>query len=144
MRSVFCGTVCHSPVSRPPISASKVSAGMQEVNNIFFYNNEVCSFMQKNDKWFYLYCPKQGNSVRTPGRGKPPHQALAERNKENVGHLTCGSSGVLKTPASPQRNFSINSVASTYSEFAVIWFPFCNFYSFEPHTVSSKSRRGSK
>ncbi|KAM9494331.1 protein regulator of cytokinesis 1b [Clarias gariepinus] len=82
MRSVFCGTVCHSPVSRPPISASK------------------------------------GNSVRTPGRGKPPHQALAERNKENVGHLTCGSSGVLKTPASPQRNFSINSVASTYSEFA--------------------------
>lgn len=26
IRSVFGGTVCHSPVSRPPISASKVSA----------------------------------------------------------------------------------------------------------------------
>ncbi|KAG7315216.1 hypothetical protein KOW79_021304 [Hemibagrus wyckioides] len=82
MRSVFCGTVCHSPVSRPPISASK------------------------------------GNSFKTPVRGKPPHQGLAERNKENVCHLTHATGGVLKTPASPQRNFSINSVASTYSEFA--------------------------
>ncbi|KAI5088634.1 protein regulator of cytokinesis 1 [Silurus meridionalis] len=78
MRSAFCGTVCHSPVSRPPISASK------------------------------------GHSSKTPVRGKPPHQALAERNKENVCHLV----GVTKTPASPQRNFSITSVASTYSEFA--------------------------
>ncbi|XP_036439799.1 protein regulator of cytokinesis 1b isoform X2 [Colossoma macropomum] len=82
MRSVFGGTVCHSPVSRPPISASK------------------------------------GNAVRTPGRGKPPHPGLVERNKENICHLNCGISGALKTPASPQRNFSINSVASTYSEFA--------------------------
>ncbi|KAL7830999.1 hypothetical protein SRHO_G00305010 [Serrasalmus rhombeus] len=84
MRSVFGGTVCHSPVSRPPISASK------------------------------------GNAVRTPVRGKPPNPGLAERNKENICHLNCGISGGLKTPASPQRNFSINSVASTYSEFAVI------------------------
>ncbi|XP_062845980.1 protein regulator of cytokinesis 1b isoform X1 [Trichomycterus rosablanca] len=77
MRSAFGGTVCHSPVSRPPMSASK------------------------------------GNAARTPGRGKPPHQGLTERNKENICHL-----GALKTAASPQRNFSINSVASTYSEFA--------------------------
>ncbi|TSK20021.1 Protein regulator of cytokinesis 1 [Bagarius yarrelli] len=85
MRSVFCGTVCHSPVSRPPVSASKA------------------------------------NSLKTPVRGKPPHPALSERNKENVCHLTYGGTGgVSKTPASPQRNFSINSVASTYSEFAVI------------------------
>ncbi|KAL6461464.1 hypothetical protein MHYP_G00296080 [Metynnis hypsauchen] len=82
MRSVFGGTVCHSPVSRHPISASK------------------------------------GNAVRTPVRGKPPHPGLVERNKENMCHLNCGISGGLKTPASPQRNFSINSVASTYSEFA--------------------------
>ncbi|XP_017567081.1 protein regulator of cytokinesis 1b isoform X2 [Pygocentrus nattereri] len=82
MRSVFGGTVCHSPVSRPPISASK------------------------------------GNAVRTPVRGKPPNPGLAERNKENICHLNCGISGGLKTPSSPQRNFSINSVASTYSEFA--------------------------
>ncbi|XP_066513190.1 protein regulator of cytokinesis 1-like isoform X2 [Hoplias malabaricus] len=82
VRSAFGGTVCHSPVSRPPISGCK------------------------------------GNSVRTPGQGKPPHQGLMERNKENICHLNGGISGVLKTPASPQRNFSINSVASTYSEFA--------------------------
>ncbi|RXN20836.1 tetratricopeptide repeat 17 [Labeo rohita] len=77
IRSVFGGTVCHSPVSRPPISASK-----------------------------------QGN-VKTPGHGKPPHQGLQERNKENICHVP----GMTKVPASPQRNFSINSVASTYSEF---------------------------
>ncbi|XP_067258087.1 protein regulator of cytokinesis 1b isoform X1 [Chanodichthys erythropterus] len=82
IRSVFGGTVCHSPISRPPISASK-----------------------------------QGNAVKTPGRGKPPHQGLLERNKENICHLTGGVAGMMKVPASPQRNFSINSVASTYSEF---------------------------
>ncbi|XP_067305869.1 protein regulator of cytokinesis 1b isoform X2 [Pseudorasbora parva] len=81
IRSVFGGTVCHSPLSRPPISASK------------------------------------GNVVRTPGHGKPPHKGLLERNKENICHLTGGVAGMTKVPASPQRNFSINSVASTYSEF---------------------------
>uniref|UniRef100_A0A673JZC6 Protein regulator of cytokinesis 1a n=1 Tax=Sinocyclocheilus rhinocerous TaxID=307959 RepID=A0A673JZC6_9TELE len=81
IRSVFGGTVCHSPISRPPISAIK-----------------------------------QGN-VRTPGHSKPPHQGLQERNKENICHLTGGVAGMTKVPASPQRNFSINSVASTYSEF---------------------------
>uniref|UniRef100_A0A8C2B5B0 Protein regulator of cytokinesis 1b n=1 Tax=Cyprinus carpio TaxID=7962 RepID=A0A8C2B5B0_CYPCA len=82
IRSVFGGTVCHSPLSRPPNSACKVSA-------------------------------------RTPGHGKPPHQGLLERNKENICHLTGGVAGMTKVPASPQRNFSINSVASTYSEFQV-------------------------
>lgn len=62
---------------------------------------------------------KQGNAVKTPGRGKPPHQGLLERNKENICHLTGGVAGMMKVPASPQRNFSINSVASTYSEFQV-------------------------
>ncbi|XP_051504273.1 protein regulator of cytokinesis 1-like isoform X2 [Myxocyprinus asiaticus] len=81
IRSVFGGTVCHSPISRPPISASK------------------------------------GNAVKTPGHGKPPHPGMLERNKENICHLTGGVGGVMKVPASPQRNFSINSVASTYSEF---------------------------
>ncbi|XP_043100945.1 protein regulator of cytokinesis 1b isoform X2 [Puntigrus tetrazona] len=81
IRSVFGGTVCHSPISRPPISASK-----------------------------------QGN-VKTPGHGKPPHQGLLERNKENICHQTGSVAGMTKVPASPQRNFSINSVASTYSEF---------------------------
>lgn len=62
---------------------------------------------------------KQGNGVKTPGHGKPPHQGTLERNKENICHLTGGVGGVMKVSASPQRNFSINSVASTYSEFQV-------------------------
>ncbi|XP_073715340.1 protein regulator of cytokinesis 1b isoform X1 [Misgurnus anguillicaudatus] len=78
IRSVCGGTVCHSPMSRPP---------------------------------------KQGNAVKTPARGKPPHQGTLERNKENICHLTVGVGGVMMVPASPQRNFSINSVASTYTEF---------------------------
>ncbi|XP_045564068.1 protein regulator of cytokinesis 1 isoform X4 [Salmo salar] len=61
-------------------------------------------------------------SVRTPGRSKPPLAGLQERNKENMGLVTgLGvplQSGGFKTLASPQHNFSINSVASTYSEFA--------------------------
>ncbi|CAM9332640.1 unnamed protein product [Lampetra planeri] len=85
MRSVFGGTVCRSPVSRPPLSASKVP------------------------------------TVRTPGGGKPPHPKLQGCNKENQAQLK-GSplSGALLTPASPQRNISITSVASTYSEFVKI------------------------
>ncbi|XP_073715341.1 protein regulator of cytokinesis 1b isoform X2 [Misgurnus anguillicaudatus] len=77
IRSVCGGTVCHSPMSRPP----------------------------------------KGNAVKTPARGKPPHQGTLERNKENICHLTVGVGGVMMVPASPQRNFSINSVASTYTEF---------------------------
>ncbi|XP_016322317.1 protein regulator of cytokinesis 1-like isoform X2 [Sinocyclocheilus anshuiensis] len=51
--------------------------------------------------------------ARIPGRGRTPRGL--ERNKENISHL----SGALRTMAtSPQRNFSITSVASSYSEFA--------------------------
>uniref|UniRef100_A0A8C2BM34 Protein regulator of cytokinesis 1a n=1 Tax=Cyprinus carpio TaxID=7962 RepID=A0A8C2BM34_CYPCA len=50
---------------------------------------------------------------RTPARGRTPRGL--ERNKENISHL----SGALRTmAASPQRNYSITSVASSYSEFA--------------------------
>ncbi|KAL4624314.1 protein regulator of cytokinesis 1-like isoform X2 [Arapaima gigas] len=83
MRSAFGGTVCYSPVSRPPLSA------------------------------------KPGLSLRTPGQAKPPHGGLLERNKENIPQTPRSvPRGALRTPASPQCNFSINSVASTYSEFA--------------------------
>uniref|UniRef100_A0A669CSB2 Protein regulator of cytokinesis 1b n=1 Tax=Oreochromis niloticus TaxID=8128 RepID=A0A669CSB2_ORENI len=61
-------------------------------------------------------------AARTPGGCKPPHPRLQGCNKENEAQLK-GSSplrGALLTPASPQRNFSIASVASTYSEFVVI------------------------
>ncbi|KAL2093334.1 hypothetical protein ACEWY4_010646 [Coilia grayii] len=59
---------------------------------------------------------KGGLALRTPGRGRTP--LGLERNKENISHLT----GSLRTmAASPQKNYSINSVASTYSEFAATW-----------------------
>uniref|UniRef100_A0A673K9K1 Protein regulator of cytokinesis 1-like n=1 Tax=Sinocyclocheilus rhinocerous TaxID=307959 RepID=A0A673K9K1_9TELE len=51
--------------------------------------------------------------ARTPARGRTPRGL--ERNKENISHL----SGALRTmAASPQINYSITSVASSYSEFA--------------------------
>ncbi|CAB1429920.1 unnamed protein product [Pleuronectes platessa] len=82
MRSVYGGTVCRSPVPRPPLSANK--------------------------------CP----AARTPGGAKPPHPRLQGCNKENEAQLKGNPlSGALLTPASPQRNFSLASVASTYSEF---------------------------
>ncbi|KAF3833042.1 hypothetical protein F7725_026707, partial [Dissostichus mawsoni] len=54
---------------------------------------------------------------RSPGP-RPPLSANKGCNKENEAQLK-GSplSGALLTPASPQTNFSIASVASTYSEF---------------------------
>ncbi|CAJ1049887.1 protein regulator of cytokinesis 1 isoform X2 [Xyrichtys novacula] len=81
MRSAFGGTVCRSPVPRPPLSVNKAPA------------------------------------PRTPG-SKPPHPRLQGCNKENELRLK-GSplSGGLLSAASPQRNFSMTSVASTYSEF---------------------------
>uniref|UniRef100_A0A8D3D9D2 Protein regulator of cytokinesis 1b n=1 Tax=Scophthalmus maximus TaxID=52904 RepID=A0A8D3D9D2_SCOMX len=93
MRSVYGGTVCRSPVPRPPLSANKVASG-------------------------------------TPGVGKPPHPRLQGCNKENEAQSkgTPPLSGALLTPASPQRNFSIASVASTYSEFVVIYTFVSNFF----------------
>uniref|UniRef100_A0A8C6VRV3 Protein regulator of cytokinesis 1b n=1 Tax=Nothobranchius furzeri TaxID=105023 RepID=A0A8C6VRV3_NOTFU len=57
-------------------------------------------------------------AARTPGAGRPPHPRVQCCNKENKPQQK-GSplSGVLQTP---HRNFSIASVASTYSEFVVI------------------------
>ncbi|XP_071345677.1 protein regulator of cytokinesis 1b isoform X2 [Trachinotus anak] len=82
MRSVYGGTVCRSPVPRPPLSANK------------------------------------GSGARTPGGSKPPHPRQQGCDKENKAHLKgTPLSGALLTPASPHRNFSIASVASTYSEF---------------------------
>ncbi|XP_030576133.1 protein regulator of cytokinesis 1b isoform X1 [Archocentrus centrarchus] len=83
MRSVYGGTVCRSPVPRPPLSANKTPA------------------------------------ARTPGGCKPPHPRVQGCNKENEAQLKGRTplSGALLTPACPQPNFSIASVASTYSEF---------------------------
>ncbi|XP_068166548.1 protein regulator of cytokinesis 1b isoform X2 [Antennarius striatus] len=57
-------------------------------------------------------------AARTLGGGKPPQPRPHDCNKENEGHLKgTPQLGALLTRASPQRNFSIASVASTYSEF---------------------------
>ncbi|XP_063053098.1 protein regulator of cytokinesis 1a isoform X2 [Engraulis encrasicolus] len=55
-----------------------------------------------------LSANKVGLGVRTPGRGRTP--LGLERNKENM--------SLRNMAPSPQKNYSINSVASTYSEFA--------------------------
>uniref|UniRef100_A0A4W3IGC9 Protein regulator of cytokinesis 1b n=2 Tax=Callorhinchus milii TaxID=7868 RepID=A0A4W3IGC9_CALMI len=88
LRSTFAVSVCRSPISRPPLSGCK-----------------------------------PGQSLRTPGRSatKPPRFGLNERNKENVSHLNgigMAMSGASTSITTPQRNLSINSVATTYSEFA--------------------------
>ncbi|KAM9497181.1 protein regulator of cytokinesis 1a isoform 1-T1 [Clarias gariepinus] len=60
-----------------------------------------------------LSASKIGLGLRTPGRTRTPRGL--ERNKENISQL----SGALRTmTSSPYRNCSINSVASSYSEFA--------------------------
>ncbi|CAM9408539.1 unnamed protein product [Bubo scandiacus] len=59
--------------------------------------------------------------ARTPSRlpAKPPRPGHQERNKENVSQLNGTTLSGGCTPAAPaQRNHSVNSVASTYSEFA--------------------------
>nr|XP_025045293.1 protein regulator of cytokinesis 1-like [Pelodiscus sinensis] len=64
---------------------------------------------------------KPGQPARTPARvaRKPLLSAHAERNKENVSQLNGTALSGGCTPAAPaQRTCSINSVASTYSEFA--------------------------
>ncbi|XP_065544006.1 protein regulator of cytokinesis 1 isoform X3 [Lathamus discolor] len=60
-------------------------------------------------------------SARTPSRAaaRPPRPGHRERNKENVSQLNGTALSGGCTPRAPaQRNQSINSVASTYSEFA--------------------------
>uniref|UniRef100_W5UED3 Protein regulator of cytokinesis 1 n=1 Tax=Ictalurus punctatus TaxID=7998 RepID=W5UED3_ICTPU len=60
-----------------------------------------------------LSASRIGSGLRTPARTRTPRGL--ERNKENVSQL----SGALRTmTSSPYRNCSINSVASSYSEFA--------------------------
>ncbi|XP_025976032.2 protein regulator of cytokinesis 1 isoform X1 [Dromaius novaehollandiae] len=65
--------------------------------------------------------PSGGKAARTPSRvaAKPPRPGHKERNKENMSQLNGTTLSGGCTPTAPaQRNYSINSVASTYSEFA--------------------------
>lgn len=65
----------------------------------------------------------QLGQARTPSRVavKPPRPGHRERNKENMSQLNGTTLSGGCTPTAPaQRNYSVNSVASTYSEFAVI------------------------
>ncbi|XP_067871675.1 protein regulator of cytokinesis 1b isoform X1 [Heterodontus francisci] len=85
LRSAIGGSICYSPISRPPLSGRK-----------------------------------PGQSARTPGCSatKPPRLGLIERNKENISHLNATAMSGASTISTPQHNLSINSVATTYSEFA--------------------------
>uniref|UniRef100_A0A8C0EFE2 Protein regulator of cytokinesis 1 n=1 Tax=Bubo bubo TaxID=30461 RepID=A0A8C0EFE2_BUBBB len=68
--------------------------------------------------------PPSGGKVRTPTAvvlcsATPPRPGHQERNKENMSQLNGTTLSGGCTPAAPaQRNHSVNSVASTYSEFA--------------------------
>ncbi|KAJ1180097.1 hypothetical protein NDU88_005321 [Pleurodeles waltl] len=70
--------------------------------------------------------PPSGGTVasRTPNRVmKPPRIGLLESIKENMSQFNSTTvSGVYTHSAASQRNLSVNSVASTYSEFAVIYY----------------------
>ncbi|GCC33812.1 protein regulator of cytokinesis 1b isoform X2 [Chiloscyllium punctatum] len=85
LRCAIGGSVCYSPISRPPLSGRK-----------------------------------PGQPVRAPGYSatKPPRLGLVERNKENISHLNATAMSGASTVSTPQHNLSINSVATTYSEFA--------------------------
>uniref|UniRef100_A0A671U4G3 Protein regulator of cytokinesis 1b n=1 Tax=Sparus aurata TaxID=8175 RepID=A0A671U4G3_SPAAU len=77
---------------------------------------------------FFVYnncLPSSGSVTRTPVGSKPPHPRLQGCNKENEAQMK-GSPviGALVTRASPKCNTSLTSVASTYSQFVVIY-TFC-------------------
>uniref|UniRef100_A0A672HUJ2 Protein regulator of cytokinesis 1-like n=1 Tax=Salarias fasciatus TaxID=181472 RepID=A0A672HUJ2_SALFA len=60
---------------------------------------------------------RKGLGLRTPGRGRTP-RAL-DRNKENISHLRNTPSVILRSPDTQDRTFTFNSIAGSYSEFAV-------------------------
>uniref|UniRef100_A0A8C3D951 Uncharacterized protein n=1 Tax=Corvus moneduloides TaxID=1196302 RepID=A0A8C3D951_CORMO len=63
--------------------------------------------------------PPSGKKVRGLGGVPPPRPRLRERNKENMAQLDGTTLSGGCTPTAPaQRNHSVSSVASTYSEFA--------------------------
>ncbi|XP_052528630.1 protein regulator of cytokinesis 1 isoform X4 [Tympanuchus pallidicinctus] len=67
------------------------------------------------------HTPGKLGQTRTPIRvaAKPPRPGHRERNKENLSQLNGTTLSGGCSPAAPaQRNHSVNSVASTYSEFA--------------------------
>lgn len=103
MRCAFGGTVCRSPLPRLPLSANKV-----DISDTFCAR--TCAFFLHGSSSL------QAAAARTPGGAKPPHPPSKGCNKENE----VQAKGTPLACASPLRNFSINSVASTYSEFVVI------------------------
>uniref|UniRef100_A0A668ASK9 Protein regulator of cytokinesis 1b n=1 Tax=Myripristis murdjan TaxID=586833 RepID=A0A668ASK9_9TELE len=72
-------------------------------------------------------------TARMTGCSKPPNPGLQGCNKENMAQVKgTPLSGALLTAASPQHNFSITSVASTYSEFVVIFILVSNYFPLNP------------
>ncbi|XP_051975934.1 protein regulator of cytokinesis 1-like isoform X1 [Xyrauchen texanus] len=108
------GTVIKTPTKRR-LAATPTPGKMRKLNS----TSSICSTPNTPR---HSTCPSSAMrpplstsklAVRTPARGRTPRGL--ERNKENISHL----SGALRTmTASPNRNYSITSVASSYSEFA--------------------------
>uniref|UniRef100_A0A673C9G8 Protein regulator of cytokinesis 1-like n=1 Tax=Sphaeramia orbicularis TaxID=375764 RepID=A0A673C9G8_9TELE len=60
----------------------------------------------------------KGFGIRTPGQGRTPR--VLDRNKENISHLrNTPTSGTLRSQDTQDHTFTINSIAGSYSEFAV-------------------------
>lgn len=135
--SLGCNHTC--AWSFPPVIWSPetgVSARYEQALYSVNFKNWLLYCVVKEDSWSHswsdlspLLCVLQGLAPRTPGGSKPPHPRLQGCNKENEAQLKgTPVSGALLTSASPQRNFSIASVASTYSEFVVIYSFVSNFF----------------
>ncbi|XP_033022567.1 protein regulator of cytokinesis 1 isoform X1 [Lacerta agilis] len=104
IRSAFGGSLFHSPTPHQALTGGKGSRKLTVKSS----NLQCCS-------------PLPPQPFRTPSRMAPksPRPGPMEHNKENVAQLnrTALSGGCI--PAAPaQSSCSINSVASTYSEFA--------------------------
>ncbi|XP_009992598.1 PREDICTED: vacuolar protein sorting-associated protein 33B [Chaetura pelagica] len=107
--------------------------GLEEVVRLLNSNEFSVSDMREEEgsssfhetflqpRFLVLLCAEPFSQARTPGlvAAKPPRTGYRERNKENMLQLngtTLSGGCTLTAPA--QRNHSVNSVASTYSEFA--------------------------
>lgn len=122
-------SLCAILILVPQLILIMHGVGFSLLSTIYFFIHAtlktVCCIVLL--KRVVVRCVLQGPAARTPVGGKPPHPRLQGCNKENEAQLKgTPLSGALLTAASPQRNFSITSVASTYSEFVVI----CTFVSY--------------
>ncbi|XP_056134976.1 protein regulator of cytokinesis 1b [Lampris incognitus] len=109
----FLGTMTPSK-SRKLNATASISSATSNSTMRSTHAGTVCRSPVPN----LLHSANRGLASRTIVRGKSPHPNLQGCNKENMAHVKgTPLSGALMTSASLQRNCSMTSVASTYSEF---------------------------